>query len=567
MKEFERTHAWALYEKCKDYIDRHGIRNKNEKCINFVEGKQWQTEAPKGMPQPQLNILKPMVDWKVATVLRSGLALHFSNMQMEDEEIAIFSDLIIPHLDSYVRKTWEQNNMDTHLWELCRSACICGGAAIYSYHKNGEIVVELKDNVDVLVADEQQTDIQRQKFVIIPFREMVSTLKKEAREHGVKDVDKIIPDDQDIEKELGMAKYEIDTLSEEDGKALCIMLMWKDDDGYLHFSKSTKYSDVIPDTKTLQREYPVAFLTWNKKKGSFRGNGDVAEWIPNQVEINCTLARQAVSIMNTAFPKMVYNSEYIDNPQDLAAIGAALKVDGMGFEDVKKAVGYLQMSSMSPDVRMYINDLINQTQSFSGRDVTASINPENASGKAILAVQDANAMPLSLQMAQVKKCIEDLGRIWWDIWVATAGEQGLKFVYESTEELPVMDDAENSTVEHPVAKIGVIPPDYLERMKLSLKVDVSPATAFSKYAVENSLDNLLLNKVITFEEYVDALPDDSIMPKDKLRKIVERRSELIKLQAERDEALKNYNELARAVVTAKEEGDRILGLSNASNLQ
>lgn len=579
-KKRDITETWALYEKCIEYIEKQGIRRKNEKCIDFYEGYQWQNEAPEGMPQPQLNILKPTVDFKVATVLRSGMSINYSNMEYEDEEVAAFTELISTKLNDFARKTWEQNNMDTHLWELCRSACVCGGSALYSYWDGDQVKVELKDNVEVLVADEQQTDIQKQKFVIIPYRRMVSEVREEAKANGVSadKIKSIVPDDEDLSKQLGDGKEEIDYVSEEYGKTLVLLFMWKKD-GVVWFRKATRHVDVLKPTKSYQELYPVAYLPWNKKKGSFRGKGDVEEWIPNQVEINCTLARQAVSIMNYAFPKQVFDETRVDNPQDLATVGTAISVRG-GVDDVLKAVAYMPMQSMSPDVRNYINDLINQTQMFAGKDATADTKPDHASGTAILAVQDANALPLSMQTASVKKFVEDIGRVWWDIWQATATEEGLKFTYESVEKMPkydaygnemVGDDGQAATEDATIWRMGLIPTAMLERMKLTVKVDVSPQTTFSKYAVEQNLSSLLTAGIISFDEYVDALPDDSVMPKDKLEKIVEQRAVMQQLQAERDQYKASYEELAGALQVYEAEGQRLLSSfaqnGNAANEQ
>lgn len=563
------TATWALYEKCSDYIDMRGIRRKNEKCIDFVEGKQWSDDAPEGMPQPQLNILKPTVDFKVSTVLRSGMSIYYSNMEYEDEEVGMFTSLIAEKLNDFCRKTWENNNMDAHLWELCRSACICGGSALYSYWDGEQIKTELKDNVEILVADEQQTDIQKQKFIIIPYRRMVSELREEAKRNGIP-TDKcmdIVSDDEDLQRQLGDGKEEINYGNEEDGKTLCLLFMWKKD-GVVWFKKSTRYVEILKDTQSAQKEYPVAYLPWDKKKGSFRGKGDVEEWIPNQVEINCTLARQAVSIMNNAFPKLAFDSTLVENPQDLATVGAAIEVrGGANLTDVLKAVGYMPMQSMSPDVRAYINDLITQTQNFAGKDQTADVNPEQASGTAILAVQDANAIPLSMQTASVKKFVEDIGRVWWDIWQANADETGLHFTFEATEQMPRVDQYGNEVIgddgqvvmqDEDVWRVGTIPPEMLARMKLSVKVDVSPQTTFSKYAVEASLTNLLTAGAITFEEWVSSLPDDSVMPKEKLEKIVEDRAAIQQLQAERDQYKASYEELANALQVYEAEGQNIL---------
>ena len=72
--------------------------------------------------------------------------------------------------------------------------------------------------------------------------------------------------------------------------------------------------------------------------------------------------------------------------------------------------------------------------------------------------------------------------------------------------------------------VEIIPYEAMQRLKVHVNVDVSPSDAYSKYAVEQSLENCLANGWITFEEYVEALPADSAAPKGKLTEILQRRA-------------------------------------------
>ena len=163
MKEFI-TEDWELYERSKTYLESKGFYNRIEKAYRFVGGEQWDKNAPEGLPQPQLNILKPMTDYKVATVLRNGISLHFSNAEFKNQEVGMFTDMMCDKLNNFVAKVWEDNSMDTKMWDVAKDACVSGGVAIYSYlDEEGNIKTEQKDNVEILVADEQQKDIQKQR--------------------------------------------------------------------------------------------------------------------------------------------------------------------------------------------------------------------------------------------------------------------------------------------------------------------------------------------------------------------------------------------------------------------
>ena len=72
----------------------------------------------------------------------------------------------------------------------------------------------------------------------------------------------------------------------------------------------------------------------------------------------------------------------------------------------------------------------------------------------------------------------------------------------------------------------------LAKLELDIKIDITPKSPYDKYAMEMSLENLLSAGKITFEEYVNALPEDSTMPKSKLKEILKTREEKNKIITE-----------------------------------
>jgi hypothetical protein len=85
----------------------------------------------------------------------------------------------------------------------------------------------------------------------------------------------------------------------------------------------------------------------------------------------------------------------------------------------------------------------------------------------------------------------------------------------------VKDPKSGEVVEQPV----LVPQEQMDTLKVHIKVDITPRGAYDKFAQEQSLENLLGAGMITFEEYVESLDDDSTMPKLKLTKILEQREE------------------------------------------
>jgi hypothetical protein len=172
---------------------------------------------------------------------------------------------------------------------------------------------------------------------------------------------------------------------------------------------------------------------------------------------------------------------------------------------------------MSPDVKELQESLIQTTRDLAGAGDTATgqVNPESASGRAILAVQQASQAPMTEQKESYKNFIEDIARIDLE-YLITYAEDGLNM--EETVVDPMSGEEMTQMVN--------VPQSALQQLKASVKVDVTPKGVYDRFAQEQTIENLLLNgmfsaqRVAEFKAYVDALDDDSVAPKMKLEEIV-----------------------------------------------
>jgi hypothetical protein len=200
----------------------------------------------------------------------------------------------------------------------------------------------------------------------------------------------------------------------------------------------------------------------------------------------------------------------------------------MKADDVRSLVTYLNPAQISPDAYNLQNDLISSTRELAGAGDTATgqIDPERSSGKAILAIQQASQQPINEQLENFKYFLEDCAKIMYEL-IKVYFSQGLNIytVVESYNELGQVE-----SFEQPLK----ITKAKLEKIDMNLKIDITPTTAYDKYAQELSLENLLLKGLITIEEYTLMLPQGSAMPKDKLENMIEKRrqarAQIAKLQ-------------------------------------
>ena len=168
---------------------------------------------------------------------------------------------------------------------------------------------------------------------------------------------------------------------------------------------------------------------------------------------------------------------------------------------------------MSGDVNRVISDLISITRELknAGDIATGGANPEKASGKAILAIQQASQQPMSKQAIALKKFIEDLARIWLDMWTIYT-PNGMQLEAKEIDE----------TTNEEYTKLVTIPSAVLKKLKGTVKIDITPDSPYDKYARELSIENLFKNGMFNVQRlselkiYAQLLPDNSTMPKQEI---------------------------------------------------
>jgi len=233
-------------------------------------------------------------------------------------------------------------------------------------------------------------------------------------------------------------------------------------------------------------------MVWEEEKGSARGSGEVKPIIPNQIEINRIATRRAIAVKIGAFNRLIVNKDLIDNPSALEKVGVTIKIKGgTTTDDVKKAIGYLAPQNISSDASNLQQELQTDTRELAGAGdtVTGQVDPTKASGKAIIAVQQASQQPLNEQLETYKTFLEDLARIYFDMWKAYR-VNGIQILIKSTNE-------EGDVIQQPFT----VSQDMLQNLKANIKIEITPRSAYDKYAQEQSIENLMINQKITFEEY------------------------------------------------------------------
>ena len=514
LQAIKETTIWSLYEKGRNYHRMTGIYTDTDRNYRFYNGNQWEGAKLGDVEPVQKNFIKPIVKYKCSVIHDNLYAIHYSSQNYENKSFRKQAERYCELLNGYAARMWEKDKLDFKGRRITKDAAINDEGIMYVNfdRENMTPVHEIVKKNDVYYGNENDDDIQNQPYILIRKRLPVLKAIDLALSEGMsKDKTDLIIGDNDTFEESGeAAKQEVDDM------VTIVYKMYKQD-GTVHFSIATRWVDIATDVDTGLSIYPIAHFNWEEREGSARGEGEVRYLIPNQIEVNRTEVRRVLTVKYQAYPQKVVDVTKVQNPAALNTVGGTIRTNGQPVDDVHKIVGTIPPAQMSPDVKELQESLIQTTRDLAGAGDTATgqVNPESASGRAILAVQQASQAPMTEQKESYKNFIEDIARIDLEYLIAYA-EDGLDM------EETVVDPMSGEEV----VQMVNVPQTALQQLKASVKVDVTPKGVYDRFAQEQTIENLLMNgmfsaqRVAEFKAYVDALDDDSVAPKMKLEEIV-----------------------------------------------
>ena len=510
-KDIKETDIWQLFEKGRSYLRQKNVYSDTDLNYRMYNGDQWYGAIIDGIEKAQYNFIETIVNYKVSTINQNLWAIHFSSENFELKEFRKNAKKVCELLDKKAASVWEKDQMDTKIRDISDDAAINDEGILYSYYdkQTQSPVNEILNKNNIQYGNEQSSDIQSQPYILISQRKPVKDIRKLAKEEGISaEKIKYIEGDNDNIDQTGT-----DSKLEKDDMVTLVTKLWKQN-GTVWYQKATKTVEIGKPKDTSLKLYPVSHFIWKEKKGWSRGEGEVRGLIPNQLELNKTLARSLLAIKQCAYAQKVVNVDKITNPSAANQVGGIIKTkNGANVDDVNKIFTYIQPASMSTDVSKVMNDLISITRELKNASeiATGAINPEQASGKAILAIQQASQQPLTKQSVGLKKFIEDIARIWLDMWTVYT-QDGMKL--EETINDPETGDEYTQIVD--------VPASMLENLKGTVRIDITPTSPYDKYARELSIENMFKagmfnsQKLQELKIYTSILPDDSTMPKQDL---------------------------------------------------
>ena len=118
----------AEYEKGVQYNTGLGLYEDVKQCENFVEGKQWEGLKSKNLRPITMNVLDPIVHYKVAQIVSNDVDQEVEPF-LPDEQAEYAAKILEQSIDRVVERT----KLKSKHHMVLRDACVDGDAALYFY--------------------------------------------------------------------------------------------------------------------------------------------------------------------------------------------------------------------------------------------------------------------------------------------------------------------------------------------------------------------------------------------------------------------------------------------------
>ena len=385
-----------------------------------------------------------------------------------------------------------------------RNAAVDGDGCIYTYwdgdaptgqDSKGMIRAELIENINVIFENPHTTNVEGQRYIILARRLPCEEVRERAKANGVQNLELIVAD-------TDTNQYEQTT----DNHLVTLLTVLFKKDGTVHAVESTEKCIVRKEWDTELKRYPVAWLPWERQRNCMHGRAALTDMIPNQIAINKAYAGMLRVIERYGFPTRVINRNYVKDWDGTP--GRVIKVEAGQNVDVRTLAADIEGASINPSISTVIGEIISYTKDFMGTNDASmgDVRPDNAS--AIIALQNADTIPLELIRQSYNMFLECIVRNIVDMMHAN---YGVRLV-------------EKSVTDPMTGKPTYVAEEFdfseLNDENLRISVDIGAASMWSEITQIDSLNALFTSGIMDdprkFRLYIEIVPDKYVPGKAKL---------------------------------------------------
>jgi len=507
---------WEEYGRGQMYNDSISLYDRVEKAENFFLGRQWVGVNAPDMDKPVFNLLKRVINYFIAMLVSDNIGVALSLFNKKTDSITRIS---LEIMEENIRQIMEYNDYGRLMRKVLRDAAVDGDGCLHVYFdpsistgrefEQGFIRAERINNTDIFFGDPYTNDPESQPYIIIAQRKQLSDVQDELISLGKE------KEAQDLRADMQEYRYGRELSQNNDAKVTVLIKYYKKN-GIVYYTKTTKELSIVEERETGLKIYPICFMNWDAVKDSYHGVSVIEGLIPNQIAINKMAAMAQQFIKQQAFPRIFYNEHklkrWIGGIKPIAVQGDPSDIV---YRDNHN-------TSMSSQVSEYISKFISTTRDLMGASDAAlgNVSPNNTS--AIIAVQNATAIPLELVKQEYYSFTESFVKICIDMM---RNYFGLRTV------LAADDNGDQQEVLFDFSVIN----DYVIR----LKVDIGSAAYWNEITSTTTLDNLYQNGLIDPVVYLESIPAHLIPNQNRIIEDLKRTQKTKKatLHTEKEEEL------------------------------
>ena len=489
---------WKAYDAGRSYKSNIDLYETVEDNERFYVGDQWHGLNAPNIPKPVLNVLKRTVSMLVAKICSDDLAANIQPFLKTEE-----SEARTKMMSREVDKVMELTDVKMLGKLALRNAAVDGDGCIYTYwdadaptgqDSLGMIRAEIIENINVIFENPHTPNVDGQQYIIIARRLPVEEVRERAKANGAQNIEQIVADTDTNQGEQG---------SDNNLVTLLTVLFKKDT---VHAVEATEKVIVRKEWDTELKRYPIAWLPWEKQRNCMHGRAALTDMIPNQIAINKAYAGMLRVIERYGFPTRVINRNFVSDWD--GSPGRVLKVAAGQDIDVRRLVSDVDGAQINPSISTVIGELINYTKDFMGTNDASigDVRPDNAS--AIIALQNADTIPLELIRQAYNQFIECIVRNMCDMMHANYGVR----IVETSVVDPMTGKAVDSQEEFDFAELSDV--------NLRISVDIGAASMWSEITQMDALNALFTSGIMDdpskFRLYIEIVPDKYVPGKAKL---------------------------------------------------
>ncbi|MBR6735441.1 MAG: hypothetical protein IKL92_01055 [Oscillospiraceae bacterium] len=536
------TTLWQRYRNGRHYQAAMGFNTIFPQCIEFKEGRQWPapTKATRNLPRPVFNLCERCVRTKRANVLNQSIKMVFSPAEgVTGEANTAHEEIGAKAFGDFANSLWKELHQDELNEDFIDDAATIGTGIFHYYWDSdvtggtrfpwrGALRGETIDPSCIFFGNPQDTDVQAQPYIIIASRATVESVRELARTEGMHEdeVRLIVPDGESPEE------YEASRREIEDERKCTLLTMYYRHGGSVYFDRGTQTADIIkgrsltpgmpdlrksvsydeevPEPDNLENEivrtavitrYPIAVMSWQKRKRSIYGIGEVEGMIPSQKAVNWLMGMNILSAQDTAWPKMIarpgaLRQEVTNTPGEIIE----------DFSPAGDGIRYLAPPPVSSSTTVLVDKITDLLQYSTGVSEVVSGEPftSTMAASAIIALQNQAKQPIESIQRRFYRVVEEVGRIW---------EEFFKTYYSMPRTVAAR------TLKGEKSSIVFVGTDFSD-VDFSLEIDVGAGSEYSESLAQASLEKLFDMGQIDVDTYIELCPKNILPFKEQLKRMI-----------------------------------------------